>query len=220
MALAAALYFFVLKKDDGAVPGFSKDDPHSRTIAANNLNCGLSAKTDSGAYYISGTSQLKNNNLNPKKLDGDPIRVVGYVYGDETKENKIGNVKIEIWQADSYGSFHPAAKGKASDFTADQLAFRGFVNSDEFGYFEFTSVYPGGSADRARHIYLRATATGYKDITTQLVMSRSGDYVSTNDDSIAAKLPNCNVINFGAVDGMQTAGYDIHLEKAPETAQQ
>jgi protocatechuate 3,4-dioxygenase beta subunit len=215
LLLATALYFFVLRDSgEGAVE--QNKDPHADTIAANNLNCGLSVGTEEGPYYISGTPELKKGNLNYTKLEGEKIKIVGYVYEGESKDNKIANAKVEIWQPDAAGVFYPADEGKADEFSEKQLALRGTATADKFGYFEFTTIYPGESENRARHIYLKGLADGYEPITTQLVMSRSGDLTSLNADQVAQKLPNCNAMYFGAVDGVQTAGYDFHLEKKPQ----
>jgi protocatechuate 3,4-dioxygenase beta subunit len=218
LLLAAGLYYFVFRGDDNASTG--KKDPHADTIAANNLNCGLSVPTAEGQYYVSGAPTLKKGNLNYTDLEGEKISIVGYVYEGDSKGAKIPGTKVEIWQPDSIGLFYPADKGKASEFDKKQLALRGTVTADEFGYFEFTTIYPGESEDRARHIYLKASAEGYEPVTTQLVMSRSGDITNLSVDPVALELPNCNVMNFGAVEGVQTAGYDFHLEKKPEAVEE
>jgi protocatechuate 3,4-dioxygenase beta subunit len=218
LLLVAGLYFFIFKDDAGTPAG--KKDPHADTIAANNLNCGLSVPTEVGQYYISGAPKLKKGNLNYADFEGERVRVVGYVYEGDTKGVKVPSAKIEIWQPDSIGLFYPADNGKASEFDKKQLALRGTVVADEFGYFEFTTIYPGESEDRARHIYIKGSAEGHEPVTTQLVMSRSGDITSLNVDPVALELPNCNVMNFGAVEGVQTAGYDFHLEKKPEAVEE
>lgn len=211
----AALYFFVFR-DSGEGAAEKSKDPHANTIAANNLNCGLSVGTDEGPYYISDAPKLKKGNLNYTKLEGEKIKIVGYAYEGESKDHKIANAKVEIWQADSAGVYYPADEGKASEFSKQQLALRGTVVADEFGYFEFTTIYPGESEGRARHIYIKGSAEGHEPITTQLVMSRSGDITNLNTDTVALELPNCNAMYFGAVDGVQTAGYDFHLKKKPQ----
>ncbi len=221
LIIASTVYYFFFR-DQGE--GFIADarDPHANTIAANTLNCGLSVPTDEGDFYISGAPQVEKNNLNTAKLDGEPIKIIGYVYEGEGKRTKIPNAKVEVWQPDSYGVFHPQNKGDAAKFDKNQLALRGTVAADEFGYFEFNTIYPGAPSDRARHIFIKASADGYETLTTQLVMSRSGDAVSTNTDQVALSLPNCNVMYFGAVEGAQTAAYDFHLVNSPveQTASQ
>lgn len=212
--IAAAVYFFFFKSD-GQKFDADPRDPHADTIAANTLNCGLSVPADEGEYYISGTRELKKGNLNYTKLDGDKIQIIGYVYEGEGKDTKIGGAKVEIWQPDNLGIFHPQAEGKAEDFDKSQLALRGTVTADKFGFFEFKTIYPAEREGRARHIYIKASAEDYEPLTTQLVMSRSGDLTHVNDDPVALELPSCNVMHFAAWEGTQTAAYDFHLISAP-----
>lgn len=212
--IAGGIYFFFIR-DDGEQFVADPKDPHANTIAANTLNCGLSVPTDSGDHYISGTRELKKANLNYTKLEGEKIQIIGYVYEGEGKDTKIGGAEVEIWQPDSSGIFYPSAGGKAEEFNKSQMALRGTVTADEFGFFEFTTIYPGESEGRARHIYIRASAEGYEPLTTQLVMSRSADLTHVYDDSVALELPNCNEMHFAAWEGVQTAAYDFHLVSAP-----
>ena len=212
--VCAAVYWFVLR--DTAEPAAEAEaDPHANSLAANNLNCGLSVPAEE-LYYISDAPKLKKGNLNYSEFEGEKIKIVGYAYEGENKDVKIPNAKIELWQPDSMGTFYPADSGTVADFGEEQLALRGTVIADKFGYFEFTTIYPGGTMERARHIYLKGSADGYEPVTTQLLMSRSADMISVNDDPIAQELPNCNVLNFGAVEAVQVAGYDLHLQKKPE----
>lgn len=45
------------------------------------VSCGYTRQTTEGPYYISGTSQLTNGNLNYDNLSGTPLVIAGYVYG-------------------------------------------------------------------------------------------------------------------------------------------
>lgn len=214
LLIAGAVYFFFIRGSGELSP--DEKDPHANTIAANTLNCGLSVPAEEGDYYISGAPKLKKGNLNKAKLNGENIRIIGYVYDGESKDKKVPRAEIEIWQPDSIGVFHPAESGEAGDFGKKQLALRGTAVADKFGYFEFDTIYPGETEGRSRHIYIKAAADGYESLTTQLVTSRSGDSVATGDDPVAQSLPNCNDMYFGAVEGMQTAAYDFHLVSAPD----
>jgi protocatechuate 3,4-dioxygenase beta subunit len=216
LLIAAAVYFFFFRNSGGEFKADPRD-PHADTIAANTLNCGLSVPAGEGKYYISGTRAIKKGNLNYSQLEGEKIKIIGYVYEGEDKDTKIANAKIEAWQADSAGVFHPPSGGKADEFDKEQLALRGSAVADEFGYYEFTTIYPGESEGRVRHIYIKASADGYESLATQLVMSRSGDLASAYDDPVALELPNCNAMHFAAWEGVQTAAYDFHLVSAPPT---
>lgn len=206
-------YFFFIRKDASA-PGSGSADKHKDTIANSAPVCGITKDMKSPSFYVSDTKPAKNGNLNSGKLEGDPIKIVGYVYGSPEKSKPLANAKIEVWQADSFGTYHPASTGSASKYTAAELALRSYVSSDKYGYYEFSSIYPGASENRARHIYIKVSAEGYQPVTTQLVMSSSGDVTSVANDPTAQNLPICNRAFFSSIDGVQTAAFIINLAAA------
>jgi protocatechuate 3,4-dioxygenase beta subunit len=170
--------------------------------------CGLTQSTTEGPYYVAGTTELIDGNLNYANLPGEPIKISGYVYAGDKTNNPVTGAKIDIWQADSDGKYHPQGNGPASLYTATQLALRGYVITDEKGRYEFSSIYPGEYEGRPRHIHARASADGFTSVTTQLIAPKSGDKVSAAQDSIARELPSCNTLVFDK----GSATFDFHLQ--------
>jgi protocatechuate 3,4-dioxygenase beta subunit len=174
-------------------------------------SCGLTVGTTEGPYYISGTQELKDGNVNYTGLSGDEVRVSGHVYAGEDTEAPVAGAKVEIWQADTEGHYHPQANGDASQYTADALALRGYVVSDGSGAYSFTTIYPGYYEGRTRHIHLRASAEAYGAIVTQLIVpAKEGDGTTPETDMIAQSLPTCNFIEFTG-DAVPAGTFDFHL---------
>jgi len=119
---------------------------------------------------------------------------------------------VEIWHADTAGGYHPNSNGDASQYTAGQLALRGYVLADENGHYEFTSIYPGYYQGRTRHIHVRASATGFGGVTTQIIVpSKPGDGTTPADDMIAQSLPASYKVVFTDNNGVPETTFDFHL---------
>jgi protocatechuate 3,4-dioxygenase beta subunit len=173
---------------------------------------GLTVGATEGPYYITGTAELKNGNLNPGKLPGEPIKVSGHVYAGPDSTTPLAGAKVEIWHADTNGVYHPNSNGAATQYSADQLALRGYVLTDKDGYYEFTSIYPGYYQGRTRHIHVRASADGYGGVTTQIIVPpKSGDGTTPETDMIAQSLPESYQVTFTEKGGVQETTFDFHL---------
>lgn len=172
----------------------------------------LTVGTTEGPYYITGTSQLEDGNLNPDNLAGVPIRLSGVVYGGAGNETPIPGAKIEIWHADTDGAYHPQAGGAASDFSAEDLQLRGYVLTDSEGRYEFTTIYPGPYGGRTRHIHVRVSAERYGGVATQIIVpAREGDSTTPVDDAIAKSLPDSYQVQFTLNDEVLETTFDFHL---------
>jgi protocatechuate 3,4-dioxygenase beta subunit len=172
----------------------------------------LTVGTTEGPYYISGTPALDSGELNYSGLDGDPIRITGHVYGGTGTSTPLPNATVEIWHADDAGSYHPNSNGDTSQYSADQIALRGYVVTDETGAYAFTSIYPGYYQGRTRHIHVRVSAEGYGSVATQIIVpSKTGDGTTPETDMIAQSLPEANFVTFADVEGAQTGTFDAHL---------
>ena len=146
----------------------------------------LTVGTTSGPYYISGTRELPDGNLNYTALPGDPLQISGHVYGGTGDSTALAGATIEIWQADDTGRYHPNTHGDAAAFRADELALRGYVITGADGAYRFTSIYPGIYPVRCRHIHVRVTAAGYGSLFTQLIVpAKEGDSQTPETDQIA-----------------------------------
>jgi len=173
---------------------------------------GLTMQVTQGPYYVTGTSRLADGNLNYDNLTGTKIKVRGYVYAGATGTTPIAGAKVEIWHADDSGSYHPNSNGAASNYSADEISLRGYVLTDENGYYEYTTIYPGEYTGRTRHIHTNTTATGYKGVITQLIIpSKEGDQMTADQDNIAHSLPAYNRVTFTTVDGIPTTNFNYRL---------
>jgi protocatechuate 3,4-dioxygenase beta subunit len=190
----------------------------SATIVDNKVvardTCGLSAPATEGPYYVSGTTELKDGNLNYDNLSGTKVRISGYIYEGATGTVPVSGAKIEIWHADDSGSYHPESNGSITKYTTSQISLRGYVLSDANGYYSYTTIAPGKYEGRARHLHIKASAEGYKTITSQLIFPAvAGDRDLPTTDNIARSLPECNDISLAVVDGIEQGAYNFRIEK-------
>ncbi|MFO0971634.1 MAG: hypothetical protein U0520_04810 [Candidatus Saccharimonadales bacterium] len=195
----------------------SDDDSEATTASglsvAVNDTCGLTEQVTQGPYYITGTNKLSGNNLNYDNLSGTKVKIEGYVYAGASGSKPIANAKIEVWQADDAGDYHPASNGAASSYSASQLSLRGYVTTDSNGYYYYYTIYPGQYTGRTRHIHTNTTASGYTGVITQIIVpSKDGDETTIATDGIAQSLPKCNQVTFTDVDGVPTAAYNYRLQ--------
>lgn len=172
----------------------------------------LTVGTTEGPYYVTGTAELKDGNLNAENLPGEPIRVTGYVYSGGGTETPIASARVEIWHADSSGAYHPNSNGAASQYSASELKLRGYVVTDANGRYEFTSIYPGHYPGRTRHIHVRASANGFGGVATQIIVpAKSGDNDTPATDTIAQSLPTSYQVQFTETNGVLGTTFDFHL---------
>lgn len=176
-------------------------------------DCGLTVATTEGPYYVTGTPALEDGELNYADLPGEPIRITGHVYAGEGSSRPVAGARIEIWQTDDDGAYHPEGSGDAGDYGADEIALRGYVVTDGSGAYSFTSVYPGYYEGRTRHIHVRVSGPGTATIATQIIVpSKPGDGTTPDSDGIAQSLPDCNHVRFAEQqDGVQAASFDFRL---------
>ncbi|XEC96387.1 hypothetical protein AB6A23_07535 [Paenibacillus tarimensis] len=173
---------------------------------------GLTQEVTQGPYYVTGTGELTDGNLNYDNLTGDIIKVQGYVYAGATGTTPIAGAKVEIWHADDSGSYHPNDNGPAGNYSEAEISLRGYVLTDENGYYEYTTIYPGEYTGRTRHIHTNTTAEGYKGVITQLIIpSLNGDRMTADQDNIAQSLPEYNQVTFTDVDGVPTTTFNYRL---------
>ena len=104
---------------------------------------GLTQQVTQGPYYVTGTNKLTDGNLNYDNQKGKKIKVQGYVYVGATGTTPVAGAKIEIWHADDSGNYHPNSNGAASGYKSSELSLRGYVLTDDKGYYEYTTIYPG-----------------------------------------------------------------------------
>ena len=132
--------------------------------AASAASCSPTKSDYLGPFYVSGMPVLKN--LNRFGEPGEKLLVTGTIRSASDR-SPIANARIEVWQTDGKGRYHPQGQGKRSKYKDRDLDLRGTVISDEDGRFEFETVVPGTYRPRPRHFHYRITAPGHRTLVTQ-----------------------------------------------------
>ena len=118
-----------------------------------------------GPYYISNTPIVSN--LNRFAKPGEAMRIVGQVMNAAAPDTPVPGARLEIWQTDGRGRYHPQENGDYRDFRDDQIDLRGTVIADEQGRFEVLSVFPSEYWPRPPHIHYWIRADGFRPLVTQ-----------------------------------------------------
>lgn len=118
-----------------------------------------------GPYYISNTPVVRN--LNRFGKPGEVMRIAGRVMNAAAPDMPVAGARLELWQTDGRGRYHPQAKGDYSDFRDDQIDLRGTVIADEQGRFDVLSVFPAEYWPRPPHIHYWIKADGFRPLVTQ-----------------------------------------------------
>ncbi|MCA9349992.1 hypothetical protein KC853_02990, partial [Candidatus Saccharibacteria bacterium] len=160
-------------------------------------NCGLTKNVTEGPYYVSGTMELVDGNLNYDNYSGTEISLVGRVLaGASDDAEPIEGAKIEFWQTDDDGNYHPNSNGTYEQYGTDIISLRGYILTDAMGRYDLSTIYPGYYEGRARHIHVRISADGYQTTTTQLIFQpEPGDGQTYSTDSIAQSLGSCYLMD-------------------------
>jgi protocatechuate 3,4-dioxygenase beta subunit len=197
----------------GLLPGMG--GPMGKVLtAAEKKACGLTAEVTEGPYFVSGTDALPEGNLNYSNLPGEPLSISGYVFEGLDTAKPLANAKLEIWHADNSGSYHPNRNGPATNYKMEEIALRGFVTTDATGAYKFTTVYPGEYSGRTRHIHFRINATGFPELTTQLILpAKPGDALTFDDDTVSKGLPDCQLLKVDSSTSPASASFDFHVSR-------
>jgi protocatechuate 3,4-dioxygenase beta subunit len=171
----------------------------------------LTVGTTEGPYYITNTPQLVDGNLNKTGLPGEPITIVGHVYGGTDTSRSIAGAKIEIWQTDRDGVYHPESNGDMSQYSAAEIALRGYVLTDDTGRYQFTTVYPGYYPGRTRHIHIRASADGFGGITTQIIVPAMPGDGTTPDERDRSGSATGQFVTFSDKDGVKAGTFNFFM---------
>jgi protocatechuate 3,4-dioxygenase beta subunit len=118
-----------------------------------------------GPYYIRNVPVVKN--LNRFGKPGEVMRIVGRVMNAAAPDTPVPGARLELWQTDGRGRYHPQTKGDYRDFRDDQIDLRGTVLADEQGRFEVLSVFPTEYWPRPPHIHYWVRADGFRPLVTQ-----------------------------------------------------
>lgn len=108
--------------------------------------------------------------ISPPLAKGDILLISGRVWGLRSRR-PINHCSLEVWQANADGHYdnedpaHPPQHGS--------FVNRARLQSDEHGFYEFETIFPGPYQMDARtwrtpHIHLMVRAFGFKTLVTQL----------------------------------------------------
>ncbi|NBN63841.1 hypothetical protein GWI72_04280 [Microvirga tunisiensis] len=123
------------------------------------------ARDMEGPFYISNTPVVTN--LNRFGKTGEPMRIAGRVMNAASPETPVPGARLELWQTDGRGRYHPQDKGDYRDFRDDQIDMRGTVIADSEGRFEVMSLFPAEYWPRPSHIHYWVRAEGFRPLVTQ-----------------------------------------------------
>ncbi|WP_170975845.1 hypothetical protein [Rhizobium sp. FY34] len=118
-----------------------------------------------GPYYIANTPVV--DNLNRFGKPGEPMRIVGRVMNAASPDMPVAGARLELWQTDGRGRYHPEKKGNYRDFRDDEIDMRGTVIADSAGRFEVMSLFPKEYWPRPPHIHYWIRAEGFRPLVTQ-----------------------------------------------------
>ena len=127
--------------------------------------CAPTAGDSLGPYYVSGTPVVES--LNRFGKQGEPMRIMGSVRSSEAPYSPLSGARVELWQVDGRGRYHPRGDGAYSDYGERDVDMRGTVITDGEGRFTVMSLVPPGYGFRPPHIHYRITAPGHRPLVTQ-----------------------------------------------------
>ena len=118
-----------------------------------------------GPFYISNMPVTAT--LNRWGKTGEAMRITGQVLSAADGNAPIAGAKLEIWQTDGRGVYHPEENGDYADFNDADLDMRGTLMADATGRFDVLSVFPKEYWPRPPHIHYRISAVGFATLITQ-----------------------------------------------------
>jgi protocatechuate 3,4-dioxygenase beta subunit len=122
-----------------------------------------------GPYFVTGMPLTQN--LNRFGKPGEALTVNGRILDAGAPDQAVTNARVEIWQTDGDGRYHPQNNGASSDYDDVALDLRGTVLTAGDGTYHYVTVIPGRYAPRPRHIHYRISAPGHETLVTQLYLS-------------------------------------------------
>lgn len=101
--------------------------------------------------------------LNILNEAGTPILIRGQVLGGQDCSLPLANAIVDVWHADDEGIY---------DNTSSDYKFRGRIETDDNGFYQFMSILPApydnGGRFRPRHVHYRVVAGQHESLITQL----------------------------------------------------
>jgi protocatechuate 3,4-dioxygenase beta subunit len=118
-----------------------------------------------GPFYIRDVPVT--DRLNRFGKPGEAMRIEGRVMNAARPEAPVPSARLEIWQTDGTGRYHPERSGAYADFADREIDLRGTVLADAEGRFAVLSVFPKEYWPRPPHLHYRITAEGFRPLITQ-----------------------------------------------------
>lgn len=118
-----------------------------------------------GPYYIRNVPVVSD--LNRFGKPGEPMRIEGRVMNAADPDQPVPGARVEIWQTDGAGHYHPQTNGDYADFPDDRIDMRGTVIADADGRFAVMSLFPGEYWPRPSHIHYWIRAEAFRPLVTQ-----------------------------------------------------
>lgn len=131
--------------------------------------CGPTEQDAKGPFFVDDTPVVAD--LNRWGKPGEPAKIFGRVMDAATPDRPVAGVKIELWQTDGEGRYHPEDNGPAADYADQELDLRGTILADSDGRYEVASLVPGEYAPRPLHIHYQLSAPGYRTLVTQIYVT-------------------------------------------------
>ena len=144
----------------------------STAPAQENPACVPTEADSTGPFYVSDVPVV--DDLNRHGKSGDLLTLTGRILSAADDRQPLADARIEIWQTDGDGDYHPDNNGTYGDYADDAIDLRGTVVSDENGQYTVKSLVPGAYFPRPRHFHYRITAPDYEPLVTQLYITGDG----------------------------------------------
>jgi protocatechuate 3,4-dioxygenase beta subunit len=144
----------------------------STLAAQGSLACVPTEADSMGPFYVSDTPVT--NDLHRHGKSGDPLTLKDRIRSADGHRPPLGSARIEIWQTDGDGDYHPDDNGAYSDYADEAIDLRGTVVSDENGEYSVKTLVPGAYFPRPRHFHYRITAPDHVPLVTQLYITGDG----------------------------------------------
>lgn len=182
----------------------------ARAFPASAANCGVTAQTTAGPFYVGNAP--KTMNINRLNAPGIPMRIAGTVLGGPDGRRPLAGTVVEIWHCDAEGEYHPPGSGDIGAYAPAAVNLRGMVSTDEAGRFAFTSIVPGHYGARRRHIHWKFAAPGHRPLTTQSYWLNERGSARARFDPVDRDTDACRWVQFDAgADGVITGHFDVVL---------
>jgi protocatechuate 3,4-dioxygenase beta subunit len=144
------------------------------------------------------------NALNVMSEEGTPIIIKGKVMGGQACGTALSGAIVDVWQADDAGEY---------DNESSEYKFRGRLETDKNGNYEFMSILPGrylnGGQLRPRHIHFMVKADNHLDLVTQLYFE-ADEYIES--DPWASEAEDGRIVKLETADDILTGTFDINLK--------